>query len=123
METEFAPVFSRSDLDARLTIGYFQPMRSAHRSPRKVKVNLQSDVFTLSHAKTYLGRLIEKAGRGEAVYIVRGQSRFLLQQVRPIDPIPIRPSGYFEHCYSKAEIKEENELAKASVIRVPKDLE
>jgi hypothetical protein len=98
-------------------------MRTERRSPRRPKVDLQSDVFPLSHAKTYLGRLIDKAGRGEAVYIARGQYRFLLQQVPPIDPIPIRPPGYFDHCYSRAEIREENRLAKASVIRAPKDLE
>jgi hypothetical protein len=37
---------------------------------RKPKVNLRSQMFTLSLAKTYLGRLVEKAGRGEQVYIV-----------------------------------------------------
>ena len=98
-------------------------MKSARRSPQRSKVNFRSDVFTLSHAKTYLGRLIDKAGRGEAVYIAYGQCRFLLQQVPPIDPIPIRPPGYFANCYSKAEIHEENRLAKASVIRAPKDVE
>jgi hypothetical protein len=46
-----------------------------------------------------------------------------LQEVAPIDPIPIRPPGYFDNCYSKSEIQQENRLAKASVIRVPKDLE
>ena len=98
-------------------------MSSTRRYPRKSKVNFQTDVFTLSHAKTYLGRLIDKAGKGETVYILRGEHRFLLQQVPPIDPIPVRPPGYFEHCYSKAEIQEDNRLAKASVIRPPVDLE
>jgi hypothetical protein len=86
-------------------------------------VSFQSDVFPLSEAKTYLGRLIERAGKGKAVYIVRGQRRFLLQEVLPIDPIPFRPPGYFANCYTKAEIQEVNELAKASVVRAPKDLE
>lgn len=98
-------------------------MKIARRSPKTSKVNFDADVFTLSHAKTYLGRLIDKAGRGEAVYIARGQVRFLLQQVPSIDPIPIRPPGYFDNCYTKAEIRDENRLAKASVIRAPKDLE
>ena len=62
-----------------------------------------SDVFTLSHAKTYLGRLIDKAGRGEAVYIARGQNRFLLQPVRPIDPIPIRPPKATEETLDEAD--------------------
>ncbi len=97
-------------------------MRSSKRL-RRSKVDFDSDIFTLSHAKTYLGRLVEKARRGETVYIVRGQHRFLLQQVPSIDPIPMRPPGYFDDCYTKAEIREDNLLAKASVIRRPKDLE
>ncbi|HZF01746.1 MAG TPA: hypothetical protein VE344_07610 [Methylomirabilota bacterium] len=90
---------------------------------RKTKVNLRSQLFTLSNAKTYLGRLMEKAGRGETVYIVRGHRRFVLQEVPEIEPIPVRPAGYFANAYSKAEIQEENRLAKSSVIRAPKDLE
>jgi hypothetical protein len=92
------------------------------RSPR-TKLNLQADSFSLSNAKTYLGRLVEKAGRGETVYIVRGQDRFVLQPVPPIDPIPIRPPGFFSGDYSKAEIQEENRLARASVLRAPRDVE
>jgi hypothetical protein len=98
-------------------------MKMVSRSPKKPRVNLQSESFSLSTAKTYLGRLMEKASKGETVYIVRGQFRFLLQQVPPIDPIPMRPPGYFANCYSKAEIQEENQLSKSSVIRAPKDLE
>ena len=93
-----------------------------HRS-RKPKANLRSQLFTLSVAKTYLGRLVEKAGRGEPVYIVARHRRFVLQEVPEIEPIPLRPPGYFANAYSKAEIREDNRLAKASVIRRPKDLE
>ena len=98
-------------------------MKVANRSRRTPRVNLESESFTLSKAKTYLGRLMDKAGKGETVYIVRGEHRFVLQKVQPIDPIPIRPLGYFAECYSKAEAQEENRLAKASVIQAPKDLE
>src|SRR5882672_7488317 len=98
-------------------------MKTAHRLPKKPRINLQSESFSLSNAKTYLGRLMEKARNGETVYIVRGQHRFILQEVPPIDPIPLRPPGYFAHCYTKAEIEEDNRLAKSSVIRAPKDLE
>ena len=90
---------------------------------RKRKLNMESQMFTLSNAKTYLGRLMEKAGRGETVYIVKGHRRFVLQPVPEIEPIPVRPAGYFANAYSRAEIQEENRLAKASVIRAPKDLE
>ena len=98
-------------------------MKRADPPSRKSRVDFKSDIFTISHAKSYLGRLIDKARNGETVYIVRGQDRFLLQQVTPIDPIPMRPPGYFENCYSKAEIREDNRLAKASVIRAPGDME
>src|ERR1017187_7907400 len=90
---------------------------------RKRKLNMESQMFTLSNAKTYLGRLMEKAGRGETVYTVKGHRRFFLQPVPEIEPIPVRPAGYFANAYSRAEIQEENRLAKASVIRAPKDLE
>ena len=96
---------------------------AARNRLRKPKVNLQSQLFSLSKAKTYLGRLVEKAGRGEIVYIVKGHRRFVLQPVPEIEPIPMRPPGYFANVYSRAEIQEDNRLAKASVIHAPKDLE
>ena len=98
-------------------------MQVASRSKKKTAVNLQSESFSLSNAKTYLGRLIEKASKGEVVYILSGQNRFILQQVQPIDPIPMRPPGYYANCYSEGEIREDNQLAKASVSAVPRDLE
>ena len=110
-------------VDASPLMGYSQPVKVANHSTRKGKVNLRSDSFSLSSAKTYLGRLVEKVSKGETVCIVRGERRFSLQEIPPIDPIPIRPAGYFAHCYSKEEIQELNQLAKASVIRAPADLE
>jgi hypothetical protein len=99
-------------------------MKIASRSrSRKTKVNLQSQLFTLSNAKTYLGRLMEKVGHGETVYIVKGHRRFVLQEVPEIEPIPVRPPNYFANAYSRAEIQADNRLAKSSVIRAPKDLE
>jgi len=98
-------------------------MKVANHLSRKRKVNFQSESFSLSNAKTYLGRLLEKASKGEPVYIVRGEIRFILQEVPPIDPIPIRPAGYFANCYTDEEVQEQNRLAKASVIRAPADLE
>ena len=90
---------------------------------RKPKLNLESRSFNLSNAKTYLGRLADKALKGEPVYIVRGQQRFILQHVPEIDPIPMRPPGYFANCYTRDEIELDNLLSKASVVRAPKDLE
>jgi hypothetical protein len=62
-------------------------------------------------------------GSEEIVYIIRGQHRFILREVSAIDPIPMRPEGYFANACGPAEIQEENRLAKTSVIRAPKDLE
>jgi hypothetical protein len=104
-------------LDTRLQTGYRHAMNAANRSLRRRKVNLRSDSFSLSNAKTHLGRLVEKASKGQTVYIMRGERRFMLQEVSPIDPIPIRPAGYFANCYGKEEIQEQNRLAKASVVR------
>jgi hypothetical protein len=98
-------------------------MKVRRRSPARTGRNLGTDSFSLSSAKTYLGRLIEKAGRGEEVYILSGTRRFLLQEVPVIDPIPMRPAGYFANCYSDQEIDDDNELAKASIVKPPKDLE
>jgi hypothetical protein len=96
---------------------------TSRRRSRKQKVDLRSHVFTLSKAKTYLGRLVEKARRGEPIYILKGRHRFILQEVPEVDPIPIRPPNYFADVYSQAEIKEDNRVAKASVVQAPKDLE
>lgn len=90
---------------------------------KKNRINFKADTYNLSKAKTYLGRLVEKAGKGEPVFIVQGQRRFILQEVPPIDPIPMRPPGYFADCYTPEDIKEMNELAKSSGVRPPKDLE
>jgi hypothetical protein len=99
-------------------------MKVSHRQrPRKQRFNRQSPSFTLSHAKTYLGRLMQKAMNGEPVYIFRGPHRFTLQHVPETDPIPMRPPGFFAHCYTSEEIAMDNRLSKASVVRAPKDLE
>ena len=93
------------------------------RSPPKSRLDLASHTFQLSAAKTYLGRLTDKARNGEPVYIVRGRDRFVLQHVPEMDPIPQRPPNYFAHCYSRKEIALDNDMGKQSVIRPPKDLE
>ena len=98
-------------------------MKYSKHSPRKRPVDFRSDIFSLSNAKTYLGRLIEKAEKGEAVYIIKGRQRFVLQEVPTIEPIPMRHPGYFANCYNQQEIREDNILAKASVVHPPKDLE
>src|SRR5437588_4498375 len=110
-------------MDNSLSVGYMQPMKiSKSRSPKSA-INLNGQSFTLSKAKTYMSRLVEKVAKGETVYILKGQQRFMLQEVLPIDPVPIRPAGYFAECYNGKEVRQENRLATASVIRAPKALE
>jgi hypothetical protein len=119
------PVLPRTEnlLDGSLVPGYSQPMKVAKRPvPRRRTLN-QTQSFNLSTAKTYLGRLIDKASKGEPVYIVRGQHRFILQRMPDIEPIPVRPPGFFANCYTAEEIALGNRLSKASVIRAPEDLE
>jgi len=94
-----------------------------HARSSRSKLKLQSQVFNLSCAKTYLGRLADKALKGEPVYIIRGHQRFLLQHIPEMEPIPVRPPGFFAHCYTPSEIESDNVLSKASVIQAPKDLE
>lgn len=101
---------------------------ATHRGSGKTKVpkvgyESRSETYSLSKAKTYLGRLVEKAVKGETVYILRGTQRFVLQYMPEIAPIPQRPPGYFADCYAKEELQLENRLAEASVIEKPGDLE
>jgi hypothetical protein len=96
-------------------------MRAAQS--KKPKVHRGSASFTLGRAKMYRGRLAARAEKGEVVYIVHGHRKFLLQPVVEIEPIPVRPPGYFDSCYTAEEIAADNRLAKASVVRVPRDLE
>jgi hypothetical protein len=96
-------------------------MRAA--KSRKARGDRNAASFTLRSAKLNLDRLVARAERGELVYIVHGRRRFLLQRVLEIEPIPMRPPGYFADCYSAEEIALENRFAKTSVVRAPDDLE
>src|SRR5579885_2921380 len=93
-----------------------------NRSPRS-RFNDRTETYSLSKAKTYLGRLVEKTVKGDPVFIMRGTQRVMLQHVPEIAPIPKRPPGYFANCYTKAELQLENRLAEASTIEKPEDLE
>jgi hypothetical protein len=53
----------------------------------------------------------------------RGRQKVALREVPEMEPIPVRPAGFFANMDTLAEIQEDNRLAKASVIRLPKDLE
>jgi hypothetical protein len=92
-------------------------MKVASRARRPGKLrdrNSGSNTYSLSTAKSYLGRLADKARKGEAVYILRGSERFILQAVPDIEPIPMRPPGYFE--FDAEDRNLDRRFAKASVI-------
>jgi hypothetical protein len=90
---------------------------------RNARFNEVSETYSLSKAKSYLGRLVDKAVQGKPVYIMRGAQRFVLQHVPEIKPIPQRPPGYFSDCYTKEELRRENRLAESSLVEKPGDLE
>ena len=53
------------------------------------------DILTVSQAKPHIGRLIERALRGEAVVIRKGARLVQLTEYVVPEPIPDRPVGYF----------------------------
>jgi hypothetical protein len=81
---------------------------------KRFKTNPRLNTYTLSVAKTYLGRLVDKARSGEPVYILRGHERFILQAVPEIEPIPMRPLGHFQ--FDAEDRKLDKRFAKASVV-------
>ena len=91
--------------------------------PNRIKRAKGTSSFTLSRARVCLGRLMARAEQGELVYIVHGHLKVLLQPVVEIEPIPMRPPGYFASCYTPEEIASDSQLAKASVLHAPDDLE
>jgi hypothetical protein len=98
--------------------------RSSRRKHTAVpRIDLRSDTYAVSKAKTYLGRLMDKAAEGKAVYIVKGSRSFVLQLVPEIAPIPMRPPGFFANCYTREEIQTENRISNASPVEKPHDLE
>lgn len=96
-------------------------MHNAKKSTRQKRkgsgFNDRTAVYSLSQAKAYLGRLTEKAIRGEPVFILHGRHRFLLQPVPEIEPIPIRPAGYFQ--LDEEDIQLDKRFAAANVIPHP----
>ena len=63
---------------------------------------------------------MEKTIPGETGEFLRGRRRFVSQAVPEIEPIPLRPPGFFANAAGPAVIREDNRLSKASVIRPPR---
>jgi hypothetical protein len=76
--------------------------------------------LSISEAKSKLGEVADQALQGEKIIIIRKSRLLMLQEYQPIESIPMRPPGYFKDVYTKAEIKEQNRLAKLSVKRIVK---
>ena len=51
--------------------------------------------LTVSEAKPKLGRLLDQAGAGQAVYLRRKERLFRIEPVAEFEPIPNQPFGYF----------------------------
>lgn len=51
--------------------------------------------LTVSEAKPKLGKLLDKARAGQAIYLRRRDHLFRLEPVAVVEPIPARPFGYF----------------------------
>jgi len=76
--------------------------------------------LSISEAKRKLGAVADEALLGEKIIIIRKSRLLTLQEYQPVEDIPLRPPGYFKDVYTKAEIKEQNRLAKWSVKRIVK---
>jgi hypothetical protein len=86
-------------------------------APQSRRASDATEMYTLSRAKAHLGRLLEKSERGATVYILKGHRRFLLQPVHEIEPIPLRPPGYFE--FDAEDVRLDAQFAKANVVPMP----
>ncbi len=74
--------------------------------------------MSISEAKRRLGAVADEALRGEKIIIIRKSRLLTLQEFEPIESIPMRPPGYFKNLYTKAEIREQNRMARGSVKRI-----
>jgi hypothetical protein len=93
--------------------------RRKARRPRSSRFNQKE--FSFSTAKTFLGRLLEKARRGEEVTIVRGSDRISLSEIKPMEPIPMRPPGYFQ--LDEEDLALERKFSRANVPPRKEDFE
>jgi hypothetical protein len=96
-------------------------LKSKPKTRRRTAKTFRGREYSLSNAKTFLGRLLDKAKRGEDVVIYRGSERFGLHEIRAIEPIPIRPPGYFR--FDEEDLALDRMFSKANVPPNPKDFE
>jgi hypothetical protein len=71
--------------------------------------------LTVSQAKDSLDEVLDEALAGETVVIMRENHPVLLQPCHIPAPVPRRPPGYFDDCYTdQAECDLENRCGQAS---------
>ena len=71
--------------------------------------------ISVNDAAEQLEALADLALQGETILISKERRLLILQEFQPIEPIPIRPIGYFDESYSEDEILESNMMAEHSV--------
>ena len=71
--------------------------------------------LTVNQAKDSLDEVLDEALAGETIVILRRNQPVLLQPCPLPAPIPRRPPGYFDDCYTdKSECELENRCGQAS---------
>ncbi len=70
--------------------------------------------LSLSAAKQHLGRVADESSKGHPVLILRKSRILILQKNQRMDPIPMRPEGYFLDCTTKKEAITSHRLASKS---------
>ena len=76
--------------------------------------------ISVSEAKQRLGEIADRVIEGEQIVIVRKSKLLVLKQLEIPEPVPMRPPGYFDDCYSESDVKELNKLASYSVQKIVK---
>lgn len=76
--------------------------------------------LSVSEAKQRLGEIADRAIQGEQIVIVRKSKLLVLKELEIPEPVPMRPPGYFNDLYDKADAKECNKFAASSVQKIVK---
>jgi hypothetical protein len=51
--------------------------------------------LTVSQAKSQLGRLLDRAQKGQSIFLRRKNQLYRIETVSEVEPIPARPFGHF----------------------------
>jgi hypothetical protein len=70
--------------------------------------------FTLPEAREHLLEAAELALHGEEVVITVDDRSLVLREHIPVDPVPVRPPGYFAECYDEDDAAVDHSLASHS---------